>query len=285
MHSMKIPTLEVALVISLLLHGTVLSIHFGAKLPRQLHNSGLDVILVNSRSAKKPKDVQALAQVDQDGGGTTDENKIATSPLPPSPVQQSGAQTAQSLQRRLEQLEKQRRILTAQDSKNRARLAEVMEKTEAMQSPTDGHALAESALELARLQAQVDRNLETYNKRPRMNFEGARTLGIAGAQYIEDWRQKVERIGTLNYPPSAKGRISGALVLTVQIDKEGNVVDVVIEKTSGHKVLDEAAKRVVRLASPYPPLPPSVVQTTDILVITRVWKFTPDKSLETTFQP
>jgi protein TonB len=280
---MKFPTLELALTVSLVLHGTMLSIHFVSPQRPQLHNAGLDVVLVNSRSDQRPKDVQVLAQHNQDGGGTVDENRIASSPLPPTLREQSGAELEQRLRRQNEALEAERRLLTARNSRQRARINEIVEKTEATHTvlPTDGHDLAESMRELARLRAQVARDHEEFNKRPRRNNAGVRAMRIVSAQYLDAWRQKVERIGTLNYPSSNKGRISGSLILTVAITREGHVHEVVIKESSGHKVLDDAALRIVRMASPYPPLPPAILETTDILEITREWKFTPEQSLET----
>ena len=67
------------------------------------------------------------------------------------------------------------------------------------------------------------------------------------ARYIEDWRAKVERLGTLNYPDVARGKLYGSLVLTVALTNDGTVKSVEINRSSGHKVLDEAARRIVCL--------------------------------------
>ena len=121
---------------------------------------------------------------------------------------------------------------------------------------------------------QIERQIEDYNKRPRKKFIGARTEEYAAAQYLEDWRQKVERIGTLNYPEAARGKLYGSLVLTVSINHDGSLNRVDINRSSGYKVLDEAARRIVQMASPYSPFPPDIRRDTDILEITRTWYFT-----------
>ncbi len=115
---------------------------------------------------------------------------------------------------------------------------------------------------------------DQYQKLPKRKFIGARTEGVVYAQYVDEWRQKIERIGTLNYPEAARGRTYGNLVLTVIIRADGSVVDVEINRPSGQPVLDEAARRIVMLAAPYAPFPPDIRRDTDVIEITRTWSFT-----------
>jgi protein TonB len=131
------------------------------------------------------------------------------------------------------------------------------------------------SMELARLEAQIAKNWDSYQKRPRRKFIGARTQEFRFARYVEDWRNKIERIGTLNYPTAARDqRIFGTLQLTVAIRADGSVETVEINRPSGQKVLDEAALRIVGLAAPFAAFPPDIAQDTDILSITRTWSFT-----------
>ena len=94
------------------------------------------------------------------------------------------------------------------------------------------------------------------------------------AYYLNSWRRKVERIGQLNYPQQARTEgIGGSLRLLVVIAPDGALNDVRVLQTSGHKLLDDAALRIVRLAAPYAPFPPAMKATTDILEIERTWRF------------
>ena len=97
------------------------------------------------------------------------------------------------------------------------------------------------------------------------------------ARYFEDWRGRVEKVGNQNYPEEARGRIYGTLQMTVVIDRNGTLLDAIIERSSGSPVLDRAARRIVKLASPYPPFPPEIAHDTDLLEITRTWMFTNDQ--------
>jgi protein TonB len=83
---------------------------------------------------------------------------------------------------------------------------------------------------------------------------------------------KIERIGKLNYPDAARGKdLSGTLRIAIGINHDGSVYSVQIRKSSGERVLDEAAAHIVRLAAPFAPLPVALSQQVDVLVITGVW--------------
>ena len=141
--------------------------------------------------------------------------------------------------------------------------------------------LMDSVAAIARLEAQIDRRLDEFSKRPRKVQIGTRAREHRFAQYAEDWRQKVERIGTLNYPEAARGKLYGNLVLTVSIRADGTVERIEVDRSSGHDVLDQAAIEIVRLAAPYAPFPPDIRADTDIIEITRTWSFTNSNQLRT----
>ena len=107
----------------------------------------------------------------------------------------------------------------------------------------------------------------------------SRTKDYEYRSYFEAWRQKVERIGALNYPKEAKLGNFGSLRLTVSINQDGGINDIVVEKSSGSKALDEAAIRIVRLGEPYASFSDRMRNEVDILNITRTWKFTETNQL------
>lgn len=267
--------LWLALAISIGVHALLLSLHFRfPEASNTVREKALDIILVNAKSARKPTGPQALAQANLDGGGNTDENRRAKTPLPVT-AQQVQGNDLQQMQRRVQELEAaQQRMLTQAKS-----LRQVVATQTANQQPTpaptlSGVDLAESARAMARLEGEIAKNSDEYAKRPRKKFIGARAEEYRFAQYIEDWRMKIERIGTLNYPEAARGKLYGSLVLTIVIAADGRVERVDINRSSGHAVLDEAARRIVQLASPYAAFPPDIRRDTDILEITRTWYFT-----------
>jgi protein TonB len=126
-------------------------------------------------------------------------------------------------------------------------------------------------------------NLGNLDLSPRKELSTNRVKTISASTkdyeyrlYFEAWRQKVERIGALNYPESAKAGNLGALRLTVSLNKEGNIKEIIINKTSGNKELDEAAIKIVRLGEPYAVFSPKMQKEVDLINITRTWKFTED---------
>jgi periplasmic protein TonB len=264
--------LGVALSISIVIHAIVLSIHF--KLPEALRGiapSQLDVVLVNSKTRSRPAQADVLAQSNLDGGGDTDLDRRAKSPLPVLQPPERGADLKQATRRVQEMEARQRQLLSQMQSKEMP-TAEPEPQAEA-KSQVSGADLADSALIIARMEAQIARQIDEYNKRPRRTFVGARAAEVRYALYVEDWRQKIERIGNLNYPESARGKVYGSLRLTVSINSDGTLAAMDLERSSGYKILDAAAQQIVRLAAPYAKFPPDIRKETDILVITRTWHF------------
>ena len=274
-------SLSFSMAFSIALHAFVL---FGVALvlpdPRSQASftQPLQVVLVNSKSASKPLSADALAQANLDGGGNTAENRQAKSPLPT--IRDDKRFTLEKNARSVAQLEQEtKRMLTRLKSDRSVTQPEIKQQKNA--ATNSGDDLVQRALEIARLEAQINKNWDAYQKLPRRKFIGARTQEYRFAQYIEDWRVKVERIGNLNYPERARElKIYGKLQVSVSINKDGSLENVEVSKSSGHRLLDAAAVRIVKLAAPYSPLPPNITQDTDILTITRTWTFTSSDRLE-----
>lgn len=279
---------QCAILASLLVHAIVL---FGVTIRPPTASKldqkpvPLEVVLVNATSSTKPVTPDALAQRNLDGGGNTDADRRAKSPLP---VTRNDPQTTElSMQsRRVEQLEAEaRKLMTQAKSQTKVEIPasqpQPQPQAESQVAPSAADIMSRS-LEIARLEAQIDRQMDAYQKRPRRKFVGARTAEIPLAAYIDAWRMKVERVGTLNFPQAARDQKTyGTLKLTVSIKSDGSVDNVEINTSSGHKLLDEAALRIVNLAAPYAAFPADIARDTDILSITRWWTFTRADKLST----
>lgn len=269
--------LYASVAVSILLHAILISVHF--RFPDALRlksaQSPLEVVLVNTRTRDKPTKAEARAQANLDGGGNTDENRRARTPLPVTNPRDPGRDLAQA-QRRVKELEEQQQRLLAQAKKAPASVApEAPKQTPAQETSAQpsGRDLADLSLAAMRLQAQIDKRVSEYQKRPRKNFIGARTSEYRFAQYEEDWRAKIERLGTLHYPAEARGKLYGSLRLTVTIRADGTVESIDLDRSSGLKVLDQAAFLIVKLSAPFAAFPPDIRKDTDLLVITRTWFF------------
>ena len=121
------------------------------------------------------------------------------------------------------------------------------------------------------------------SEQPKIKFvDSIESNKYLAAQYIMDWENKVERTGNLNFPSvAAKKNFSGSLILDVGIKSDGSIYSIRINKSSGIDELDEAAKNIVRMSAPFPPLPLEITKELDVFVITRVWTFTDESGLDT----
>lgn len=234
----------------------------------------MDVVLVNAKTKERPKNADALAQANLDGGGNTDEKRRAKTPLPA--VDQSAQKNEVKAQlERVKQLEQEmKNLMTQAKSVAKVVQGEVVQEPAGAVGTGSAAELMQKSIEIARLEAQIAKEHEAYQQRPKRKFIGARTAEYRFAVYVDNWRTKVERVGNLNYPAQARERkIYGSLQLTVAIKADGEVEDIQINRSSGHKILDEAAKRIVRLSAPFERFPDNVKRDTDILHITRTWMF------------
>ncbi|HSH40961.1 MAG TPA: TonB family protein [Arenicellales bacterium] len=277
----KTDRLGLTAFVSVLVHMTViLGVSFA--MPDLRSNDPLptlDITLVNTRSDFEPEDADFLAQANQDGGGDTDEAVVARSPLPVNPSPQAPEQVAMA-QAPAEPREAQPNIdrpLT-QDREEAKSIddREAREQEVAARPETDpGLDPADQiARERARLSAEISQFWQEYQKRPRRKFLSARTKEYKYAEYMEAWRARVERVGNLNYPEKARRQnLTGNLVLDVAINPDGSVNQLNMVKSSGNKVLDDAARRIVQLAAPYEAFPADIREEVDILHITRTWQF------------
>ncbi len=271
--------IALAMIFSVALHAFAL---FGVSLVLPDPNKSaaimqpLHVVLVNSKSKSKPVKADALAQANLDGGGNTAEDRQAKSMLPN--IGDDSQITPEQSARQVAHLEEEsRRMLTRLKSSYKLALPQPQKQTDTASAED----MVQRSLEIARLEAQISKNNDYYQKMPRRKFIGARTQEYRFAQYIEDWRVKVERIGNLNYPEQARReQLYGKLQLSVSIRADGSVESIEVSRSSGHRLLDAAAMRIVKLAGPFSPLPPDITKDVDILTITRTWSFTPSDKLE-----
>jgi len=272
----SIDRLGVTLLFSLLAHAVVaLGITFemekGApRLP------SLDVILVQSANNEAPDKADFIAQASNSGGGETDEARrpsqpvsgplaVAEAGVAPVPLEDGSPRPSPpSPSERLVQSESDFAVTTSREAPARPDPTSVRELD-----------LEQRKLEMARLAQEIRREAEQYAKRPKKKYISANTTEHAFAAYMHAWVARIERIGNLNYPDEARRRqLHGQLVLTVGLERNGSVKSIDVIQSSGHKVLDDAAIRIVRLAEPFPSLPEST-ENVDELYISRTWQFLP----------
>ncbi|MBU6484508.1 MAG: TonB family protein [Betaproteobacteria bacterium] len=258
-------------------HAVVLAVHFSPFDFSRFKDQGpaLEVALVNAKSQTPPTKADILAQANLDGGGNTDQKRRAKSPLPVLPREQPQHNVEVAASPAPAPENTTREMLTQRSSSVSvpAPLPKPVDAVAPTESPT-ANELMQKTLQAMRLEAQIARDMDAYQKRPKRRYVGARATEYRFARYVEDWRMKVERIGNLNYPEAAReNKLYGSLVLTVAIRSDGSLDSVEVNHSSGQRILDAAAVKIVEMAAPYAPFPENIRRDTDILYITRTWTF------------
>jgi len=264
-----------ALTISLVLHGVVLAIHFSPFDPLRFLDKEppLEVTLVNAKSDTKPTKAELLAQANLDGGGNTAEKRRAKTPLPLPPKEVPAKNLAVDAAAPEAAQDPKTELLTTLRPGAVATVPS-LDPNERTDSPT-ANEMMQRTLEAMRLEAQLAKELDAYQKLPKRRFIGANAEEYRFARYVEDWRLKVERIGNLNYPEAARQmKLYGSLVLAVSIRSDGSLENVEVRKSSGQRILDAAAVKIVHMSAPYAAFPADIKRDTDILTVARTWTFT-----------
>ena len=268
------------LFLALMVHAiVVLGVGFtSAPKSNQQSLPSLDIILANSNSPEEIDNPDFLAQNNQAGGGNSDEKARPSSPISANtPIDQKGLsdQARQELQKN--QLSIQSLTFITQIDSDQKIENETRKKQKAANADTPSEADQRQS-QIARLQAEIRQMTIDYAKRPKVITLTARTKKAVEAGYLAAWVQKIEHTGNLNYPAEARvKKLSGQLRLSVRLNARGEILEVEISKSSGHSLLDEAARRILRLAEPFPVFPEELRQRADHIVIIRTWDFSSDK--------
>lgn len=282
--------LTIAVTFSVLAHAALLAVRFTAPEAFKFKptDPGLEVILVNAKHNKKPMKAEALAQANLDGGGNAESGR-SKSPLPDLQKTEDG-DSVKSAKRRAVELEEQQRRLLEQMAKKTPlvvpHVTDFQKPTEVPQKP-DGSDALDSAKMLARQEAEISKRIEDQNKRPKKTLISPSTREVAHAMYYDAVKQRIEKIGTLNFPQKDGKKLYGELIISIPIYQDGSIYDKeggpLVERSSGTSALDEAARRIVRRAAPFGRIPANMRTTgrDDIWILITRFKFTREEALET----
>ena len=276
-----------ALLFSLMLHAILIlgiGFHFAKSAPSV---PTLDVTLINTSNAEMPRHADFLAQANNAGGGNSDKAHRPGTPFSgPLPVTQAGiAPRPMSPAAPAQQIQSGRHIITTIGRSHDTAAQQHATQAEPQPQQRVAPDPVPQRLEMARLAQEVRDEQQAYARRPRRKYVSANTRDVADAAYQVAWVRRIERIGNLNYPDAARRRhLHGDVVLSVTIGADGQVRGTTVNASSGYRVLDDAAIRIVHLAAPFPPIPhekdPGGHRITE-LVITRTWQFLPGNRLAT----
>jgi protein TonB len=266
------------LFMALALHAlVVLGVTFAPESPDSSAET-MEITLSQFDDEEAPEKADFLAQTSQQGSGTEAERQEMTTPVPAEPVGESEQQSQPQKPARTEPAEKPERrpvVETRNESRPVARQEPLKEPMEHEAPVAEHRSLMERSLEIARLEARFDDQRRTYARKPRiLRVTAVSTLASANAWYVQNWIDKVTRVGNVNYPAEARrAGIYGTLRLLVVLTADGSLKEVGILESSGNTVLDDAAIRIIRMAAPFPAFPEDMREQTDQLEIIRTWSF------------
>jgi len=260
-------------------HAAFLSLTFSFPSPGDVEKvlPPMEIILVHSKTREQVEDADYLAQANNEGGGESEEkvrpqDQVST----PTIVQEEGEhdqiQEAASPQD-VTPIEDE--LITSDDAD-----IKVEQVVETEPSPVKKIVTADDLLELQREKLQITSELsllkETQARKPSKKSISARTQEYKYASYMESWRQKIERFGRLNYPLKlTENRAYGEALIAVSINADGSIYEIQVIKSSGRKIVDDAAMNIIRRAAPFARLPKEILKETDILEIVRTLVFEP----------
>lgn len=268
--------LTTTLFLAALFHGIViLGITFAAPKGDSGPTPTLEVLLLtnnDTRAADNPN-AQYLAQRSQEGSGTTDERVRPANPASSAVMaEQDGAPEGNS--------DQYREAVAGQ--KSTEIVSSRSDRSEVEYRSGDNNPAQQAEVPLA-LSPSAPRPIATSATDDTLVLRGQRLDGALEivpntresklAPYLNAWRTKIERLGTLNFPQHARNAQTGNPVLEVTLRADGTLGEALIRRSSGNKEMDQAALSILRLASPFDPFPSELRQQYRELRFAYEWQF------------
>jgi protein TonB len=276
----RLNTMHWALLVSLTVHGALLTVRFVApdRFNRLFQDTPLEVVLVNVRSNEKPTKAQAIAQANLAGGGEAERGR-ATSPLPPSATVELG-EAADEARRRIDQLQAQQQQLLAQLRRELAALPAPSPR----QNPTDPRERAqeERRRQMLRLLAEIEKRINEENARPKKRYISPAVREEVYAQYYDALRRRIEERGTRDFPEHQGRKLYGELIMNITVDAVGQVVEAEVVQSSRSALLDRRAIAIVHASAPFGDFSQAMRRNADQIVVTSRFRFTREEGFETT---
>jgi len=271
--------LTFAVFLAMVIHALlILGISFSAS-DRTSLSKTLEVTLASYKSDTAPDEADFIAQENQQGSGTLDEAKMLTTDMEANFQDNQINKTSPQQQQATAPKQpdgKQRLVSTTGKSRFKTQLQQTDTPPSLLDVP-DGpqKTLLQRSLEIASLEAKLDSQRQLYAKQPRIQrLTAASTMKANDAYYVNSWRRRIEDNGARNYPREAENCFNDCrLRLLVAINPDGTIYELRVLESSGRKVLDDAALRIVRQSAPFAPFTAEMRETTDRLEIIRTWQF------------
>lgn len=235
----------------------------------------MEITLSRFEDEVKPEKADFLAETNQLGSGTLEEKTRVTTPIE-SQQFNTLEQLASSPSPTPDKIEKRDKQIISSVASERLRPS-LFDRVLEEYKPTEVQprkSILERSLEIAELEADLDRQRQNYAKRPRVTrLTAASTMKAVDSQYVAHVVSKIERTGSLNFPEHSGKRLYGKPRVSISIYSDGTIKDVVVLQSSGDLVLDSKTVDIVHRAAPFAPFPKNVRKERDVLELIRTFSY------------
>jgi len=261
-----------AILLSLLCHAALLGWQRQVVVPVRPPVSELEIVMMNAGTDSAPVKAQVLAQVNVDGGGQATSG-VASNNLPYLNQAPETVVLERLIKQRLQLETEQQELLTQLQSQQLVQDSRPTEQfLKDSQQPGQDELNQEQVLLNSSLTA-LSEQVQRYNQRPRTMFDAPSAQQARFAEYVNLWRQRIEEIGTQQYPTDTEGKAYGSVQASLTIRSDGVLTDISIDRPSDKALLNQAVTRIAQLASPFAPFPREMALHVDQIVLTRTWHF------------
>lgn len=261
-----------AVSLSILTHVAILAWNVSRQPPGQPLPTEMEVIMVNAQTDSAPTVARLFAQANVDGGGDATTGYSA-SQLAHGGVSPDNLMLEALVKKRLQLEAQQQELLTLLKSQQAAQEGRpnehFLKDTDLNGSDQDDQ---EAIMRNNRI-AVLTQQIEQYSERPRKHFDAPSTRETTYAPYIDQWRRRVEQIGTQHYPKGVGDKVYGTVQATITIRADGSIANIQINRPSDKALLNQAVLRIAQLAAPFAAFPQNMAGQIDELVLTRTWHF------------
>lgn len=261
-----------AVSLSILAHIAVLAWNISTEPSGQPLPSELEVVMVNAQTDSAPALARLFAQTNVDGGGDAPKGYSA-SQLVHGGVSPDNLMLEALVKKRLQLEAQQQELLTLLKERHAVQEGRpnehFLKDTDLNGSDQDDQ---EAIMRNNRI-AVLTQQIEQYSERPRKHFDAPSTRQTTYAPYIDQWRRRVEQIGTQHYPKGVGDKVYGTVQATITIRADGSIANLEINRPSDKALLNQAVRRIAQLAAPFATFPQDMAGQIDELVLTRTWHF------------
>ncbi len=242
----------------------------------------LDIILVQTKAPDENEKADYLAQISQKGGGNAEKKARPKELFSANTLSDDPGLSEQTNVRQIQKQKQNEQLALLRQADSDYNITSEDDPLKADDDMTIMNNDVKQDTQAAKLAPEISDEVQQQASIERTKYLNSSTKAFGPAKYMREWIDRVERIGNLNYPDQARrNKLSGTLILDVAINADGKLIKIDLRQSSGHQILDDAAKRIVKLAAPYSVFPNALRQETDIIHITRSWEFLNNNSLRT----